>query len=404
MLNNILEISNRSSKNGRVRIKISLLKINKDEKETNKNGLHWKEEYVLNSIDSVKGMPLCASFIDEETKEVPYDHGYTGDEVDEDGVSEPLFLDSEVVGSFDYGAIEDVVVNGETIRALCGYGSLYAQRYPALVKWVRKNFALGKVDTSIEIMGLDINDNKIVYEEKNPTEKYRTPMQFAFSGCSLLSVQPGDDNAIVLECAQKNQSKEDNTKMDFNIDEIKSIIQSTITELNNDKKVYEDKITELNSEIASKDEKIKECESTIESKDSEINTLTATVEQVQKALDDLKKEHETYWSEREALEKELGKLKAEKRIAEMNNAISVYTEDEQKFAESEINSFKENPLDGDINAITSKICVGIVTKQKEDARISEINSKGNHDADVDDIFSEMCSEETNDDEDIDIFN
>lgn len=402
MLNNILEISARSSKAGKVRIKIALLKICESPDETNKNGLHWKEEYVLNAIDSVKGMPLCATFLDED-QEKPYDHGYSGDEIDEDGVKEPLFVGSTVIGSFDHGAIEDVVIDGETIRALCGYGYMYSQRYPSLVKWVRKNFTLDKVETSIEIMGLDVNDNKIVYEEDNPTEDMRTPKEFVFSGCSLLAnVSPADDKAIVLECAQKKESKEEKSKMEFNMDEIKSVIQSTITELNNDKESYETKIAELNSEIESKDEKIKECESTIESKDSEINTLTATVEQVQKALDDLQKEHETYWSEREALEKELGKLKAEKRIAEMNQAISAYTEEEQKFAESEINSFKENPLESDIDAITSKICVGIVAKQKAEAKTSEINSK-NDEVNVDDIFSEVCSEETTEDEDVNIF-
>ena len=59
MLGNILEISKQTSKGGRVPIKIALLKIHEDEKETNKNGLHWKEEYVLNAIDSVKLMRDC---------------------------------------------------------------------------------------------------------------------------------------------------------------------------------------------------------------------------------------------------------------------------------------------------------------------------------------------------------
>lgn len=40
MLNNILEISQRSNKNGRVPIKIALLKIHDDPNETNKNGIH----------------------------------------------------------------------------------------------------------------------------------------------------------------------------------------------------------------------------------------------------------------------------------------------------------------------------------------------------------------------------
>lgn len=42
MLGNILEISNKSSKNGRVPIKVALHKIHDDTQETNANGLHWK--------------------------------------------------------------------------------------------------------------------------------------------------------------------------------------------------------------------------------------------------------------------------------------------------------------------------------------------------------------------------
>ena len=45
MLNNILEISQRSNKNGRVPIKIALLKIHDDPNETNKNASYrgrWK--------------------------------------------------------------------------------------------------------------------------------------------------------------------------------------------------------------------------------------------------------------------------------------------------------------------------------------------------------------------------
>lgn len=52
MLNNILEISETTTKGGRVPVKIALLKIADDDiNETNKNGLHWKEEYVKNAID-----------------------------------------------------------------------------------------------------------------------------------------------------------------------------------------------------------------------------------------------------------------------------------------------------------------------------------------------------------------
>lgn len=397
MLGKILEISKQTSKGGRVPIKIALLKIHEDEKETNKNGLHWKEEYVLNAIDSVKLMPICASFCDE-TKSTPLDHGLTGEEIDNDGLREPLFENSETVGCFESADIEDVNVNGNDIRALVANGFLYNQRYPNFVKWVRQNKALGNVDSSIEIMGLETNDNKIVYEESEPKDEFRTPKEFVFSGTSILSVSPADDNAIVLEVAQKQENKEDKT---LDEKELKELIQSTIFETNSKNEELLVKITELNSTISEKD-------SVIAEKEEKIVELNATVEQVQKALDDLKKEHETYWAERDALEKELGALKAKARIGELNTAIEGFSDEEKKYAESEINSFNEKPLEGNIDAIVDKIYAGIGQASKKadaEAKVAEQNSaKENKDNEVIDIFSEMCSETQNaDEEDVNIF-
>jgi len=397
MLGKILEISKQTSKGGRVPIKIALLKIHEDDKETNKNGLHWKEEYVLNAMDSVKLMPICASFCDE-TKSTPLDHGLTGEEIDNDGVREPLFENSETVGCFEGASIEDVNVNGNDIRALVANGFLYNQRYPNFVKWVRQNKALGNVDSSIEIMGLETNDNKIVYEEAEPKDEFRTPKEFVFSGTSILSVSPADDNAIVLEVAQKQENKEDKT---LDEKELKELIQSTISEINSKNEELLAKITELNSTISEKD-------SVIAEKEEKIVELNATIEQVQKALDDLKKEHETYWSEREALEKELGALKAKARIGELNTAIEGFSDEEKKYAESEINSFNEKPLEGNIDAIVNKIYAGIGQASKKadaEAKVAEQNSaKENKDNEVIDIFSEMCSEtQDNEEEDVNIF-
>lgn len=397
MLGKILEISKQTSKGGRVPIKIALLKIHEDEKETNKNGLHWKEEYVLNAIDSVKLMPICASFCDE-TKSTPLDHGLTGEEIDNDGVREPLFENSETVGCFESANIEDVNVNGNDIRALVANGFLYNQRYPNFVKWVRQNKALGNVDSSIEIMGLETNDNKIIYEESEPKNEFRTPKEFVFSGTSILSVSPADDNAIVLEVAQKQENKEDKT---LDEKELKELIQSTISETNSKNEELLAKITELNSTISEKD-------SVIAEKEEKIVELNATVERVQKALDDLKKEHETYWAERDALEKELGTLKAKARIGELNTAIEGFSDEEKKYAESEINSFNEKPLEGNIDAIVDKIYAGIGQASKKadaEAKVAEQNSaKENKDNEVIDIFSEMCSEtQDNGEEDVNIF-
>lgn len=407
MLGKILEISKRASKGGRVPIKIALLKIHEDVNETNKNGLHWKEEYVQNAIDSVKFMPICASFCDE-TKSTPLDHGMTGEEIDSDGVHEPLFENSETVGCFKSAIIENVTVNGNEIRALVANGFLYNQRYPAFVKWVRANYAQGNVDTSIELMGLDVNDNQIVYEEDNPTDEFRTPKEFVFSGSCILSVQPADADAIVLEIAQKQSQKEDKT-LDEN--KLKELIQSAVSEISSKNDELNTKIAELNTAISDK-------EAIIAEKDGKIVELNASIQQLQDALTKLKQEHDTYWAERELLEKELVKAKVAEKLSELDSALSEFNEDEKASASDDIKKLKENinscekkddlnSVSAEINSIRSKICMDIVAKQKkaeQESKTAEQNSaREQKNNEVIDIFSEMCSDTQDNDEDVNIF-
>ena len=383
MFNNILEISQRARKGGRVPIKIALLKIHDDAKETNQNGLHWDEKYVTNAVDSAACMPICATFCDD-TKSTPLDHGLTGEEIDDNGKREPVFENSETVGVIEKAAIENVTVdeNNTQVKALCGYGYLFNQRYPKFVKWVRNNFANGKVETSVEIMGLEENDNKIIFAEEEPKDNFRTPKEFCFTGTAILSVPAADSSAIVLEVAQKNK-KEETINMDEK--EMRALIHDAILESNSQNETLTAKIEELNAQIAEKDNKISE--------------LNATVEQVQQALDALKKEHESYWAERDLLEQELAKLKVEARIGALNSAIEKFSEDEQKYAESEINAFREKPLDGDVDAIVSKIYAGIgeAAKKNADEKRSEQNAAKSLD-----IFSEIVMDDDSE-EDVNIF-
>lgn len=410
MLGNILEISKRSNKNGRVPIKVALLKIHDNAEDTNKNGLHWKKEYVEAAMESAIGMPFCAEFVDE-TKEVPLGHGLTGQIVNSDGLPEPIFENSEVVGTCNEISIETVKdAEGNDIEVLVGSGFLYAQRYPNFVKWVRKNYALGKVCTSIEIMGTPENDNKIVFEEEEPTEDFRSPMRYVFSGSAILSVLPADDEAIVLEVAEKKQNKEDKETMEFNMDEIKSTIHSTISELNDKSQTYENQIAELNSTIEAKDAELAD-------KNAKISELNASVEQLQATLDKLNADHQTYWEEREILEKELAKAKVAEKLAELDITLGEFNADEQEVAKEDIDKLKteinaaekkddlEN-VTSEINSIKSKICMNIVAEQKKaesEAKIAEQNSVKQEDSVVD-IFSEICEEKKDTfDEDVNIF-
>ena len=357
MSNNILEISKRApKKGGRVPIKIALLKIHEEATETNKNGLHWDETFVTNAMESAIMMPICAEFADE-TKSIPLGHGLTETITDENGVNEPIFGNSETVGVIESVAIETITNDKSEMKVLVGNGFLYNQRYPLFVKWVRQNYATSSVDTSIEIMGLPENNNKIIYLEEEPTDEFRTPKDFVFSGTAILSLSPADDNATVLEIAQKN-NKEDKKIMEFDMNEVKAVIQSTITELNSKETEFNTKVAELNNTISAKD-------ATISEQNEKIVELNATIEQVQKALKDLEIERESYWAEREALQKELGELKAKQRLGELNSAIENFSDEEKKYAEVEINAFNEKPMEGDIDAVVAKIYAGIGLASKK---------------------------------------
>lgn len=408
MLNNILEISQRSNKNGRVPIKIALLKIHDDPKETNKNGIHWKKEYVLNAIDSVKGMPLCCEFVSED-KSCPLGHGLTGEVIDSNGVHEPVFENSDVVGTFEKAEIETIKdINGNEIEALCGYGYLYYQRYPKLVDWVRKGFATGEVSTSIEIMGLKENDNKIIYED-GYNENMRSPMIYCFSGCALLSIAPSDDDAVVLEISQRKiTNKEEKKNMEFDKKEFEAVIKSALSEINSEKKSHDEEVSELN-------EKISELNSKVEEKDAKISELNASVEQLQETLKKMESDRDTYWAEREILEREIAKAKVAEKLAELDSSLSEFNAEEKEIAKEDIEELKKNinacqkkeelnNVTSEINSIKSKICMEIVAKQKQaesEARIYEQNSE---EVKIEDIFSEVCSEKyVDDDEEVNIF-
>lgn len=394
----IFELSSKKHKNGRRPFKASLYELQPPEcvvddvgTKYNKNGITFLEEYASQALDSIKDMSVRVEFIDDERTMI-LAHGDTG--VSDDGL--PLFNNATTVGHFTKGYIADITLNGETKRCVCGDGYLDEMAYQPFIQSLEAQLNNGNsVDGSIEIYRTDNND-AIVYK-KGWLEKGRIPTEYIHSGWDMV-INPADTSSTLLELNNSKTNKEDK-----NLDEkeLKELIQSTISETNSKNDELTAKIAELNSTITEKD-------SVIAEKEEKIVELNATVEQVQKALDDLKKEHESYWAERDALEKELGELKAKARIGELNSAIEGFTDEEKKYAESEINSFNEKPLEGDIDSIVSKIYAGIgqASKKASDAaRVAEQNSaKENKDNEVVNIFSEMCSaEQDNEDENVNIF-
>lgn len=376
-MNKILEINKRIG--GRKNIRMVLLTIH-EEGEMNRNGITWVEQYVLDNLESIKGIPICATFLDED-KEDLYDHGYTETVESEDGKSEPLFLNSESVGVIEDAKIEVIEIDGETKKVLVGYGYIFCQRYPNLCEKLESS----KVKSSIEIMGTDENNRKIIYDG-GYKEKGRKPMVFDFTGTCLLGVLEADENCYVLEVAE-NKNKEEKLNMDEN--KIIEVIQKAITETNAVKADTETKIAELNSQIEAKDAEIKEAneakevaENNASEKDSKIAELEA---------------------ENAKLKEELAACKKREACEAFDAMLANYTDDEKKCVESEINAYKENPLDGNADEIISKICRNIVENQKKaeaDAKIAEQNEAKENE--TIDIFSEVNSDEEKD-EDTNIF-
>ena len=379
----IFELSNKKYKNGRRPFTAILYELQPPESvvddvgtKFNKNGITFLEEYSAQQLESIKDMSVTVEFLDEERTMIS-GHGETGIE---DGF--PVFDNATTVGHFTKGYIDDVEINGETKRCVLGKGFLDEMRYKPFIESLETEINNGNsVDGSIEIYRSEGNES-IVYK-KGWIPQGRIPTEFIHSGWAMV-LNPADVNSTLLELNSKNKNKEE---LEMDEKTMRDVIVNAINETNS-------KNDELNATIA-------ELNSTIESKDAEIVELNATVEQVQKALDDLKKEHETYWAERDALEKELGALKAKARIGELNSAIEGFSDDEKKYAESEINSFNEDPMNGDVDAIVSKIYAGIGQASKETAKVAEQNSASNE-TELD-IFSEINSVEDAEDNDVNIF-
>ena len=384
-MNKCFELSSKKYKNGRRKFTAVLYKLQPPESvidgvgtQYNKNGLTFLEEYSSAQLDSIKDMSVTVSFLDEERTQI-LDHGFTEMNT-EDGL--PTFDNATTVGHFTKGYIDDVEINGEMVRCVIGDGFLDEMRYHAFIEKLDEDLANGNsIEGSIEIYR-DENHETIVYAN-GYREKGRIPQYFIHSGWAMV-MNPADTNSQLLEL-NENQNKEEKNKMDEN--KIIEVIQKAITETNSVKADSEAKIAELNSQIEAKDTEIKElneakevAETNASEKDSKIAELEA---------------------ENAKLKEELAACKKKELCSAFDEKLAVYTDEQKACVESEINSYKENPMEGDADAIISKICVNIVAKQMEDAKVAEQNSA--KEDDKVDIFSEVNSAEEEENEDVNIF-
>lgn len=369
----LFEINNKQEKKtGYKRFKLILAEIYDkscivDETGTkyNDNGITWIDEYVENVKDTLIGSSVTVEFTDDSKTDI-LGHGETGEY--KDGV--PLLSNATTIGHFDKAYMDEVTDDdGETKKVFVGEGTLDYMRYSDCIDLLSE-----KLSNNETIYG----SVEIVRTENNPALVYlygykdigRIPTEFEFSGYALLGcgVQPSDHTASLLELNNKNNKNEEEiiTMDEKTLGMITDSIKATISECNSKNEEFESKITELNSAL--------------EIKTNENNDLSDKIEKLQKAIQDMETEREGFYAERDALEKELGTLKAEKRLAEMNAALANFTDEQKEYAKAEIEAFNADPIKSEINSITAKIYEGIgkatIASEAEKAKIiAEQNSK-----------------------------
>lgn len=380
----LFELSSKKYKNGRRPFVAALYELQPPEcvidgvgTKFNENGITFLEEYASQQLDSIKDMSVTVAFLDDERTMIS-DHGDTGTE---DGL--PVFENSTAVGHFTRGYIDDVEIDGRRKRCVVGEGLLDEMRYKPFIETLEVELNNGRsVNGSIEIYRSEGNES-IMYK-KGWLPEGRIPTEYIHSGWAMV-LNPADTNSTLLELNSQKENKEEENTMDEKT--MRDVIVNAINEVSSKNDELTNKIQELNDAIEEKDGKIAELTKNADdkkdedkNKDDKIQELNDKVAELESKLNDCKKSEQN---------------------SRLDKALEVFSEDEQKFAESEINSFREDPLSGNVEAIVGKIYSGIGQAAKESAqKIAEQNS-ANNDSELD-IFSEVNSVE-DDNDDVSIF-
>jgi hypothetical protein len=370
----VFEIAAKKTRNGRRRLKVSLHEIYPDNTKWNDNGISWLEEYTDKAKDSVIGSSITCEFADEERSEL-LGHGLTGTSPE----SLPIFENSTMVGVFDKSYIQEITENNETKKVLIGEGYIDEMRYKNLVTTLEEKYQNGEtISGSVEIMGTPENENRIVYED-GWKETGRVPYTYVYSGYALLGVKPADQAAKLLEM---NQKKEEQDQMD------EKILSAFVSDIKN-------ALVEVNSKNDEQAKIIAERDATISELNASVAQIQAAMTAVQAERDDYYQKLDTSYAEMNLLREELAKAKVAERLGELNAALADFSDEEKAYAQVEINSFNENPLEGDISKITKSIFAVIGEKALEAKRKAEQDAK-DHPSDTSDIFSEVFTPKSDD--------
>jgi len=377
LMGRIFELSNERQITGRRKIRVVLHEIFPTRDLYQENGISWDENYTQQNLESVENMSLCVEFLTEERR-LPYGHGLT--EIKD---NMPLLEDATVVGHCNKAYIDDIEIDGVRKRVLIAEGYIDEMRYPKFVAWLKEKLETGTVKGSVEIVGRPENENRIIYDG-GWKEKGRVPQIYDYSGYAILGIKPADDTAVIMELNNKaNKNKEepvmDEKQIGQFVEQLKTSVTQTITELNNKNEEYEGQIAALQAQLSAKDAEI-----------AELNEKLSTAEANAAAKDQTIADQTTELNELKDANAALAK---EKKLAELNAALNEFSAEEQALAQSEIDAFKADPDAVEINSITSKICVEMVRKDKE----NRANQRKN---DSPDIFGSVAAVEDNGDVDI----
>lgn len=378
----VFELSSEKYKNGRRPFTAVLYELQPPEcvvddvgTKYNKNGITFLEEYAKNQLDSIKDMSVTVSFLDDG-KTIICDHGDTDLTLTESDI--PKFENATVVGHFTSGYIDDVVISGEKKRCVLGRGLIDEMRYPAFVKALEEELNNGMtVSGSIEIFRP--KGHKTIVYKHGCIPKGRIPVDYIHTGWAMV-INPSDVASALVEL---NSQKKEQEEILMDEKTMRDVIVNAINEVNSKNDDYDAKIQELNDVVEEKDGKIKELAGKVEENTAADKTKA---DEIQKLKDRVAE-----------LESELDECKKTELNSSLEKALELFSEDEQKYAAEEINTFKQDPLKGDVDAIVNKIYSKIGQASKETEKQKSIEKNSAEKNDEFDIFSEISSVDDSDD-------
>ena len=331
----IIELSSKENKDGKRKIKVILHEIYKDKSQYNKNGITWLEEYCKNNLDSIKGTSITCEFINDERTEI-LGHGETGIS---DGI--PIFENATMIGTLDYGYIDNIKIDGEIKRVCIAEGYLDAMRYKNFIDVLESKYLSNEIIFgSVEIIGLKENDNQIKYLE-GYKEKGRIPTEFRYSGFAILGIEPADNTSRLIEF--------NNRKENLFMDDFKKILEQIKNRI--------DETAECKKKIEENQKELIDAKQTEKDLLEKLNNLTIENEKLSKELENSK-------STIAALEKELKDTKSKGLVNELDDALKEFTDDQKEVVKKEIQEFKADPINSslEIDDIVEKILAEIGKK------------------------------------------